>query len=382
MMPMLFTANKNKLPSPKKPDGTRARVFVGMSGGVDSSVSAVLLKKAGFDVTGVHIEVYHPPELECNWRDERLDAIKVCEKIGIPFLDCDLQAEYKKDVFDYMVETYKKGETPNPDVFCNKYVKFGGFLDFALKNGADYIATGHYAQHQFSKEDADEMLKGVDHNKDQTYFLWTMPQEKLQKVLFPIGHLEKKKVRKLAEKYDLHNQNKKDSQGICFLGHVDIKEFLAEHVRQEPGKVLNTNGTVIGTHPGVLSFTIGERHGFSIDPAHKTPDMPKLFVVSKDIEKNTITVGSKDILEKQSEQNTVLTLEQCNWISGNPDPNKKYQGRIRYRGTLLPCTLVAGPVGTWQAQFETPHAAVAAGQSAVFYDDDVCIGGGVIAATK
>jgi tRNA-specific 2-thiouridylase len=277
-----------------------------------------------------------------------------------------------------MVETYKRGETPNPDVFCNKYVKFGGFLEFAIENGADYVSTGHYAQHEFTKEGSHNMLKTLDHNKDQTYFLWTMPQEKLQKILFPIGHLEKKKVRKLAEKYDLHNQDKKDSQGICFLGQVDMKEFLAEHVNQKPGKVLNENGEVIGSHPGVLSFTIGERHGFEIDPSRKTPDMPKLFVISKNIENNTITVGSKQTLEKKAEQNAQLVLEQCNWISGEPNPDTEYQGRIRYRGSLLPCRLRRESTDTWTATFKTPHSAVAIGQSAVFYDGDICIGGGVM----
>jgi tRNA-specific 2-thiouridylase len=235
------------------------KVYVGMSGGVDSSVSALLLKQAGYDVTGVFIKVWQPEFFECTWRQDRLDAMRVCAKLGIPFKTLNLEKEYKQDVVDYMIHEYKKGKTPNPDVMCNKYVKFGGFFDWAMEQGADFVATGHYARvakiatrveskklkvksknkndYKFNIQNSIfQMLAGDDKNKDQTYFLWTLTQKQLSKTLFPIGDIEKPKVRKLAETYGLSTAVKKDSQGLCFIGKIDIKDFLKNYIKEKKGK--------------------------------------------------------------------------------------------------------------------------------------------------
>jgi tRNA-specific 2-thiouridylase len=214
----------------------KKRVFVGMSGGVDSSVSSALLKKAGFDVTGVFIKTWSPDFMECTWKDERLDAMRVCAKLDIPFITLDLEKEYKEKVADYMIEEYKKGRTPNPDVMCNKEIKFGAFFNWAMSRGADYVATGHYAR-TLKKKSGEVMLSaGNDDNKDQSYFLWNIKKEHLDKTLFPVGHLEKSEVRKLAKKFNLPTATKKDSQGVCFLGKVDMKDFLEHYIRPKRGE--------------------------------------------------------------------------------------------------------------------------------------------------
>ena len=383
---MFWNKPKNYIPNPKNEDGTIKKVFVGVSGGVDSSVSLALLKDAGFDVTGVFIKVYHPEFLGCDWRDERLDALAVCQKLDVPFLDLDLEKEYKQEVFDYMIDTYKKGETPNPDVFCNKYVKFGGFLKFAQEKGCDFVATGHYSRNIFNKKtELFEMHKGNDDNKDQTYFLYTMPQEKLAKVLFPIGAYPKSKVRSIAQKYDLFTADKKDSQGLCFVGKVKMKDFLQEFIDKNSGDVLNEKGEVIGSHDGAIFYTKGERHGFEIFPKAKTPDMPKLYVTSRDQVANTITVGPKELLqESNKEYSNKIKITDTNWISGEPEEEVKYEGRIRYRSELIGCTVKFSHIGRscgkkkYIVTFDTPHNAVAKGQSIVLYKDTQCIGGGII----
>jgi len=376
----MFLVSKNYIPKSKNKDGTRKKVFVGVSGGVDSSVSLALLRDAGFDVTGVFIKVYHPDFLGCSWRDERLDALAVCQRLGVQFLDLDLEKEYKQDVFDYMIEGYKAGITPNPDVFCNKYVKFGGFLDFAIDNGADFVATGHYAKHVYDKKnDIHEMHKGLDGNKDQTYFLYQMSQEKLEKVLFPIGGYPKSKVRKLAAKYGLLTADKKDSQGLCFVGDVKMKDFLQEYIDKNPGDVLNEEGEVIGSHDGAIFYTRGERHGYKIFPKAKTPDMPRLFVIKRDIENNTIAVGPKESLQEIDRVNgKEILIHDCHWVSGEPEESVTYTARVRYRGELLSCKLKKSENGAWLAHFDTSHRSVARGQSLVIYLNEVCIGGGII----
>src|SRR5258706_6959399 len=243
----------------------KKKVFVGLSGGVDSSVSAALLKEAGYDVTGVFIKVWQPDFFECTSKDDRLDAMRVCAKLGIPFKTLNLEKEYKKEVVDYMISEYKKGNTPNPDVMCNKEVKFGAFLRFAIKMGADYVATGHYARNIFNKKTGlYELCKSEDSDKDQSYFLWTLGQKELKRTLFPVGGYKKKYVRKLAEKFDLITANKKDSQGLCFVGKIDMKEFLMHFIKEKPGNVADERGNIIGNHNGVFFYTLGERHGFNI----------------------------------------------------------------------------------------------------------------------
>ncbi|MFC1731925.1 tRNA 2-thiouridine(34) synthase MnmA [candidate division KSB1 bacterium] len=371
-------------------------VFVGVSGGVDSSVSAALLKEEGYNVVGVFIKVWQPDFLPCEWEKERIDAIRVCVRLDIPFMTLDLEKEYKEEVADYMISEYKIGRTPNPDVMCNKYIKFGSFLSFAKENGADYIATGHYARIVESKKlkvttlfplvrsslgnkkcpcgeskngSEFKLLQGVDDNKDQTYFLWTLTQKELGSVLFPVGKYKKDKVRKLAKKYDLLTAEKKDSQGICFLGQVDLEEFLGHYLDLKEGEVLNTKGEAVGVHSGAEIYTMGQRHGFTID--EKDTEREPYYVVSKDIEKNTVTVSheqnDKDFNKKE------ISLEGVNWITSAPKEGKEYTARIRHRGELHPCTVSGNSVS-----FKEPQYGLAVGQSLVLFDEEECIGGGIV----
>ena len=236
-------------------------VYLGLSGGVDSGVSAALLKERGYEVVGVFIKIWSPEWLGCTSREDRLDAMRVAAHLDIPFREIDLTEKYKKEVVDYMIHEYKIGRTPNPDVFCNKYIKFGVFFDWAISQGADFVATGHYARVK-NENGVFKMLSGKDQNKDQSYFLWTLSQKQLSKTLFPVGDLEKTEVRTLAKGYKLPNAERKDSQGLCFVGPVDVKDFLAQYVPQKTGDVIDEKGNIIGTHQGAFFFTIGERHGF------------------------------------------------------------------------------------------------------------------------
>ncbi len=362
------------------------KVFVGVSGGVDSSVSLALLRDQGYDVTGVFIRTWQPDFIECTWRDERRDAMRVCAHLSVPFLECDLEAVYRDEVAMYMIDEYKKGRVPNPDVMCNKKVKFGGFLDFAMAHGADFVATGHYAQIEtVSTPSPLQARAGVrlslkqskDKNKDQTYFLWTLDQDQLSKTMFPIGHLEKSDVRKLAEKYHLPNATKKDSQGVCFLGMIDMKEFLSHYIEKKVGTVLNENGTVIGHHEGSVFITIGQRHGFTI--TQKGTDDKPYYVIDKNVDTNTITVS--DDLQKvtdtmeQSEKSITLSQVVCNTAI---DFTKLYQARIRYRQTLVDCRLRMNTTGGMYVDFVQSQIHPARGQSCVIYDGELCIGGGII----
>ncbi|MGB8816167.1 MAG: tRNA 2-thiouridine(34) synthase MnmA [Minisyncoccia bacterium] len=397
------------------------KVFVGMSGGVDSSVSAALLKKDGYDVTGVFIKVWQPDFVECTWREDRLDAMRVCAKLHIPFFTLDLEKEYKKEVADYMIDEYKKGKTPNPDVMCNKYVKFGAFFDWAIKQGADFVATGHYARASKVLEDSSseyglaaqrevnlksrprssapesghlwpvsaceasknelssrtlptQLLAGKDKNKDQSYFLWTLTQKQLQKTLFPIGNTEKPEVRKIAKKLGLSTAEKKDSQGVCFLGKFDMKDFLNHYIKECLGKVLNEKGEVVGSHNGAIFLTIGQRHGFKI--IKKTNSSKPLFVIAKNLQKNTITVSENPV--QDTGESKEIEIEKVSWTGGvDPDLSKRYFARIRYRQTLLPCKIKKS-VGSVVISFEESQKAVSSGQSLVIYDGEVCLGGGII----
>ena len=344
-----------------------------MSGGVDSSVSAALLKKADYDVTGVFIKTWHPDFVECTWREDRLDAMRICAKLKIPFITLDLEKEYKRDVADYMISEYKVGRTPNPDVMCNKYVKFGAFFDWAIEQGADYVATGHYAKVK-NQDGKYLLLAGDDKNKDQSYFLWTLTQKQLLKTLFPVGNIEKPKVRIIAKKLGLSTSEKKDSQGVCFLGKIDIKKFLGHYIEEKPGKVFNKDGKEIGTHSGVLSLTIGQRHGFEI--TKKTPEDKPYYIISKDIKNNVITV-SQDIKLTTPKESKIIELENISWASDEPNLTKKYQARIRYRQPPEDC-LINKNKKDYSLLFDNPQKSVSEGQSAVIYDGDTCLGGGII----
>jgi len=393
------------------------KVIVGMSGGVDSSVSAALLKKQGFDVVGVFIKTWHPDFIKCNEEEERRDAMRVAAHLDIPFLTFDLEKEYKKEVADYMIQEYKIGRTPNPDVMCNKEIKFGAFFKRAISMGADYVATGHYAKvtpllikegvgggnsenhHPALKGtpppqggDKFQLLKGVDPSKDQVYFLWTLKQEQLSKILFPVGHLNKTEVRKLAKKFKLPVAEKKDSQGICFLGAVDLKEFLKHYIKEKKGKVVDENGDEIGYHNGVVFYTLGERHGFTI--IKKSSNDKPYYVVGKDVKKNILYVsqdknsknfgafalGDKRIGNPRRLKflNFCLELRNTNWISKSYKLSaKSYKCQIRYHGELLKCKIKITGKTKAEVIFQKPIL-VASGQSCVFYDKDICLGGGVI----
>lgn len=352
----------NKQPISKNTSSARKKVFVGLSGGVDSAVSAALLKEQGYDVTGVFIKVWHPDFLPCTWREERRDAMRVAARLHITFLFFDFEEEYKKGVADYMIEEYRNGRTPNPDVMCNREIKFGAFLKKAREMGADFIATGHYARNE-----SGILKEGRDANKDQSYFLWTLTPEDLSHVLFPVGNLEKSEVRKLAEKFNLPVAEKKDSQGICFLGKVGIEEFLSHFITTAPGNVLDTKSEVIGTHHGAIYYTLGERHGFEI--TQNAPDAKAFYVIAKDIQANTLTV-SDDPQEITAHLPTKMKLQSVNWIT-NPGKSPLF-ARIRYHQEKFPVK-----VDVNQVIFDTPQTA-AAGQSIVFYSGDVCLGGGIL----
>ena len=354
------------------------KIFVGVSGGVDSSVSAALLQEQGHEVIGVFIRTWQPDWLPCTWKQERRDAMRVCAHLGIPFVELDLEKEYKEGVADYMIAEYRAGRTPNPDVMCNREVKFGGFLKWALEHGGDYVATGHYVRRE-ERDGLVSMLRGVDNSKDQSYFLWTLEQEQLKHILFPVGELQKSEVRKEAQRFGLPTATKKDSQGICFIGDIDMKEFLSHYIDEEPGKVVNTHGQEIGSHRGALFYTYGERHGFNIDAKHKGIDDAPYYVVAKDVQKNTLTVSQEpQSAQHQEDQILNLTLFVDNTQSFKPGDVCEFQ--IRYRGDIK-----QGRLQDYRPQensavlvLDEYDPAIAPGQSIVFYDGDICLGGGVI----
>ncbi|MES2224490.1 MAG: tRNA 2-thiouridine(34) synthase MnmA [Patescibacteria group bacterium] len=343
----------------------KKKIFVGISGGVDSSVSAYLLQQQGYDVQGIFVKTWAPDWVPCTWVDEKRDAMRICAALDIPFHFLDATEEYKHGVADYMISEYRAGRTPNPDVLCNKIIKFGAMWQYAKVQGADGIATGHYAQVHDRV-----LIKGADGAKDQAYFLWMIEKELLGQIIFPIGHLQKSEVRAIAEKAGLFTATKKDSQGICFLGEIDMKDFLRHYIDQKPGPVLNEEGKTVGEHDGVWFYTLGERHGFRITEhnVHREP----CYIVGKDIENNTLTVAKAAQKTEAKEGSMTVSLRDVNWFS-NPDISKKYTGQIRYHGQLLPVSFV----NDYTVEIFTTEQ-MPLGQSLVVYDGDIVIGGGVI----
>ena len=339
----------------------RQKVFVGLSGGVDSAVSAALLIQAGYDVTGVFIRIALPG-YPCAAGIDKLDAMRVAAKLEIPFMELDLSKQYEKEVFRTSIEEFKKGKTPNPDALCNREIEFGAFFEFAKSNGADLVATGHYAQTQGGL-----LYAGKDPSKDQSYFLWMVKEDILKQTLFPVGGMEKTDVRKLAEKFGLPNATRKDSQGLCFLGDVSMDDMLSKELHPISGSVLSETGDVIGKHEGSVLYTLGQRHGFELFA--KTPDTQPHFVIGKDTEQNTITV-STDRYPKHARK-TTLTLREQNWIGERETP---CTARYRYHQTLIPAEIsVDGEAATLLAPYYVPH-----GQSLVFYKGERCLGGGIV----
>ena len=344
------------------------KVYVGMSGGVDSSVTAALLKEQGYDVTGVYMKNWSQdlPGFVCPWKEDYQDAKRVAVQLGIPFKMYDFEKEYRHKVVDYMLEGYKAGLTPNPDIMCNQEVKFKLFLDAAIEDGADMIATGHYARIRDG-----QLLTGIDTNKDQTYFLYRVTEDALKKSLMPIGELRKPHVRELAKKFGLATAEKKDSQGICFVGKVGIKEFLQQFVETEPGAIIEQNGVTVGEHDGALFYTIGQRQGL-----HVGGGLP-YYVVGKDMEKNEVYVTTD--LQDTRLWARELTLTSPHWINGEPDQTKTYGVCTRYRAELLATTAVRKlDDGNWHVTLQDEVRALTPGQSAVLYDGDRVVGGGIV----
>ncbi|MEZ4104546.1 MAG: tRNA 2-thiouridine(34) synthase MnmA [Candidatus Paceibacterota bacterium] len=351
----------------------KRKVFVGLSGGVDSSVAALRLIEQGYDVTGVFIKVWHPDFLVCNWEEERLSAMRVAAHLDIPFLTCDAEARYRDDVAQYFISEYVAGRTPNPDVMCNRHIKFGSFVDFAKAHKADFIATGHYAR-RIDKNGKAQLCRGIDKGKDQSYFLWTLTKEQLEYTLLPVGDSEKEVIRKEATSAGLPTATKKDSQGVCFLGHIDIPDFISHFTELKEGNVLNETGEVIGKHRGAVVYTLGQRHGFVVDT--KDDQRSVYYVKAKNIDKNTITVSTdKPVLEKTNTLLLINTVLREDLIVG-----EKVQAQTRYRQEPF-VVEVTNFKDNKQIELkpEDDIEAVAKGQSCVLYKDNLCLGGGIIA---
>lgn len=351
----------------------KERVFIGLSGGVDSSVAALLLREQGYDVTGVFIKTWQPDFIECNWEKERLDAMCVAAHLRIPFLTCDATQSYKKEVVDYMLREYKEGRTPNPDVMCNKFVKFGAFLNFAKSRGVQKIATGHYAQIVTGSEGY-LLKRGADKDKDQSYFLWALTQTELSQTIFPLGTYTKGEVRKMAKKAMLPTYAKKDSQGICMLGDVSMREFLEHYIAPAPGKILNEAGTVVGMHDGAFYFTLGQRHGFT--PMGNENDSSPQYVTDKDLSTNTVTISTTP---PKIQEESIL-LHNLNLISSSIP--KHCVAQCRYRQTPFAVSFQkvkesVGRVEMRDASIDKPSP----GQSCVLYEGEICRGGGIIENT-
>ncbi|MEX0930361.1 MAG: tRNA 2-thiouridine(34) synthase MnmA [Candidatus Paceibacterota bacterium] len=362
----------------KEGDSAKSHVFVALSGGVDSAVSAALLKEQGYAVTGAFIRTWQPDFLSCQAPADRDDARRVAAHLGIPFTTIDLEDVYKHNVADRMIEEYRAGRTPNPDVLCNQQVKFGAFLNEALRRGADAIATGHYVRvHQHKEGGSYSLSRGIDENKDQSYFLWTLGQDQLAKTVFPVGEYKKPHVRAIAEKFGLPVARKKDSQGVCFLGKLDMKEFLHHYIDAREGDVLDTTGKVIGRHDGAIFYTLGQRHGFEVTV--KSPDTGPLYVVAKNCASNTLTVSEHNE-RSLIDQTDSVSLSDIHWVEGAPK-NGTYGVQFRYRQPVRTATIRTDEKSGVTVTFREPQQAVALGQSLVIYDGDRCIGGGVIERT-
>lgn len=351
-------------------DKSKLNVYVGMSGGVDSSVAAALLKKQGYKVTGVYMKNWTQdlPGFVCPWADDLADAKRVAVQLDIPFKVFDFQAEYKQHVVDYMISEYQAGRTPNPDIMCNQEIKFDLFLRAALADGTDMIATGHYARVGGPQP---SLLTGMDKNKDQSYFLYRVTAEALGKTLLPVGELTKPEVREQARRLGLATAEKKDSQGICFVGKVGIKEFLQNYIEAAPGAIVDKKtGGIIGEHDGAVFYTIGQRHGL-----HVGGGLP-YYVVGKDMERNIVHVTT-DLNDENLWRDT-LSLAQLHWVNEPPRESRTYQVRTRYRAPLVGCRVERLEGDGLTLRLDEPERALTAGQSAVLYDGERVVGGGIV----
>lgn len=344
-----------------------AKVFVGLSGGVDSATAAALLKKQGYDVEGVFIKIWQPEFIECRWKEDRLDAMRVAVALRIPFRELDLSEEYKREVVREMTRCYAEGYTPNPDVLCNKQIKFGSFLRYAISSGADFIATGHYARVEKSRG-LHRLLRGADPEKDQSYFLHELGQRELSHALFPIGAVRKQQVRARARSLHLPVAGKPDSQGLCFVGDVSLEDFLSRFIPISEGPVLDTNGRTIGVHRGAALYTRGQRHGFIVQEGKRAPH----FVVDTDVQSNTITVSDRP----EGARRGNAFVRDMHWVAEKRSPPLEALVQTRYQQEPRAARIENAGEGI-NAIFSEPRLA-SSGQSLVLYEKDECLGGGVM----
>lgn len=391
----------------------KERIIVGLSGGVDSSVAAYLLKKEGYEVIGLFMKNWHDETVtlsnECPWLEDSNDAMLVAEKLGIPFQTVDLSKEYKERIVDYMFDEYSKGRTPNPDVLCNREIKFDVFLEIALSLGADYVATGHYCQKTFfatpSGDHIHQLKSGADNNKDQSYFLCQLTQKQLSHVLFPIGHLQKEEVRKIALEQDLVTADKKDSQGLCFIGKVRLPDFLQQQLKPKKGSIIEistdfsvyagsetshkdlinrakkvryqpTDGAIVGEHNGAHFYTIGQRKGLGVGG-----NVEPLFVIDTNVDDNTIYVGQGKEHPGLYRYALAVAQEDIHWVRGDlalrPGETLSIQARIRYRQALQKATLFQTESALY-VSFDEPQSAITSGQFVAWYHEKELLGSGVI----
>jgi len=358
----------------------QTRVIVGMSGGVDSSVSAYLLQQQGYQVEGLFMKNWEEDDTDeyCAATEDLKDAQQVCDKLGIKLHTINFATEYWDNVFEYFLAEYKVGRTPNPDIMCNKEIKFKAFLEFACEDlGADYIATGHYVQREM-RNGQWAMIRGLDSNKDQSYFLYTLSDKQLAQTLFPVGHIEKPEVRAIAEKAGLITHNKKDSTGICFIGERKFKDFLAQYLPAQPGIIESAEGIEVGKHDGLMYHTLGQRKGLRIGGLATSGEQP-WYVVDKDMQRNVLIVGQGHDHPRLFSKG--LIANQLHWVN-RQDVTEKFTCTVktRYRQEDVACTVTPlnNDNNEFQIDFMEPQSSVTPGQSVVFYQDDVCLGGGII----
>lgn len=351
------------------------KIMVGMSGGVDSSVAAYLLKQQGYEVIGVFMQNWDNDDPYCSANQDLTDARSVCNKLDIPFKTVSFAHTYWGKVFQYFLDEYAAGRTPNPDIMCNKEIKFKAFLEYAIKQKADYIATGHYVRKQ-KRDGRWQLLRGIDNNKDQSYFLYALSQSQIANSLFPIGDYEKSEIRAIAKQQNFITHDKKDSTGICFIGERKFKDFLKEYLLAKPGDIETTQGKVIGQHNGLMYYTLGQRQGINIGGLRGAKEAP-WYVLSKNIKRNVLIIGQDHnhplLMSNQ------LICKQVHWISSKtPDLPLTCTAKTRYRQTDQRCTIFDEKQGQYYVKFDILQRAITPGQSIVFYQNEICLGGGII----